>query len=87
MRLGLKFLLKDMHFFIAQMSQDKASAIVGKWLRGEYQNRTAPRFVGEVLPEGSWAVDMDAVVGVHTVEISDQPPPQQGPYRGLSGIN
>lgn len=87
-RLGLKFMLSHGHFFIAQMTMEKAQAVMGKWMRGEYQNRSAPRMIGEVSPDGGWAVDMDAVVGLHTVDLSAQPPPQQQPpFRGLSGIN
>lgn len=88
---GIKFMLNHGHFFVAKMDPLRANRIVQTWMNGGYQKREASRYVGEITPQGSWCVDMDAVVGLHTVEIQeqeqDQPQYRMPPgFHGLSGF-
>lgn len=96
---GLRFVLVDNASFMAVMSESKAREIVEKWRSRRYHIDRTPT-IGDTDPSpggACWAVELDKILAVHTVDIESlnrqqQPmhnpvmgPPMFGPGRYTSG--
>lgn len=87
---GLKFLLTGQHFFMAVMEEVKALEIVRKWQDGTY-HLSGPARIGEVTPQGAWAIDVKEIVGLHTFDPNtlggqQATEVQRNPWGGGSGL-
>ncbi len=90
--IGLRFLLQGGQFFQAVLSQREAQEIITNWMTGTYALKGKTTIGSMDFPSaygGIWAVRLDTIVGIHTMEMEQAtkfPTPTQQVWKN-SGLN
>ena len=79
-------------FLSVMMTEDQAREICNNWLSGAYKLKGIPRIGDAHHGGGSWGINIDDILGMHTTEVPtanqpNQPPNPRGFSQGPIGWN
>jgi hypothetical protein len=77
-KVGIKFMLKDMHFINAIEDENSVREIFAAFAKYKTGETGDGVFEGEV--EGvKWSIPLSSIVAIHTLNLQENPPPQPQP--------